>query len=60
MIDKLQFLRSLILSKKTNRKILVIESDDWGSERIPNKVSRELLQKKGIDMISNPHSLYDT
>lgn len=43
MIGKFQFLRSLVLSKKVNKKIIVIESDDWGSERIPNSEVREEL-----------------
>ena len=60
MIGKFQFLRSLVLSKKVNKKIIVIESDDWGSERIPNSEVREELATLGIDMESNPHSKYDS
>ena len=60
MKGKIQFLRSLILSKKTNRKIIVIESDDWGSERIPNGSARSILLSKGVDMDTNPHAKYDT
>jgi hypothetical protein len=52
MIGKFQFLRSLVLSKKVNKKIIVIESDDWGSERIPNSEVREELATLGIDMES--------
>ena len=53
-------MRSLVLSKKVNKKIIVIESDDWGSERIPNSEVREELATLGIDMESNPHSKYDS
>lgn len=60
MRGKIQFLRSLILSKKTNRKIIVIESDDWGSERIPNIETRTVLKASGIDMDTNPHAKFDT
>lgn len=60
MTGKLQYLRSLLLSKKLTRKIVVIESDDWGSERIPSLEVRNKLEKMGIDIYSNPHSTYDT
>jgi hypothetical protein len=33
---------------RTNRKIVVIESDDWGSIRMPSKKVFELLLSKGI------------
>src|SRR5690554_2726796 len=33
---------------KTDRKIVVIESDDWGSIRIPDKDTYERSLKKGI------------
>jgi hypothetical protein len=32
----------------TNRKIVVIESDDWGSIRMPSKETYDFLLKKGI------------
>lgn len=35
-------------SWKTNRKIVVIESDDWGSIRMPNKEVYNKLLKSGI------------
>lgn len=33
---------------RTNRKIIVIESDDWGSIRMPSREVYELLLSKGI------------
>lgn len=33
---------------KTNRKIIVIESDDWGSIRMPSKEVYELFLSKGF------------
>lgn len=60
MLGKLRFLQALFLSKKTSKKIVVIESDDWGSERIPNKEVRQKLSKLGVDMETNPHAIYDT
>jgi hypothetical protein len=41
---------------KTNRKIIVIESDDWGSIRMPDKKTYNKLQNSRI---SNSLSLYD-
>jgi len=39
---------------RTNRKIVVIESDDWGSIRMPSKYVRDILVKK------HPKSFYGT
>ena len=41
---------------KTNRKIIVIESDDWGSIRMPDNKTYNKLQNSRI---SNSLSLYD-
>lgn len=60
MKSKVHYLFSLIRSKKTSRKIVVFESDDWGSERIPNNDTKIALEKQGVDMNTNPHSRYDT
>lgn len=35
---------------RTNRKIVVIESDDWGSVRIQNKQAFEALKHKGLNV----------
>ena len=48
------------LGWKTNRKIIVIESDDWGSIRMPNQKVRENFIKKGYDLGNNPYCKYDT
>lgn len=44
---------------KTKKKILVFESDDWGSIRMSGKESNERLQKGGIDIQSNNFWRYD-
>lgn len=33
---------------KTNRKLLIFESDDWGAIRMPGKAAHKALQKAGI------------
>jgi len=38
---------------RTNRKIVVIESDDWGSIRMPSKEAFNNLQATGIDLLSD-------
>jgi len=43
---------SNLLGWRTNKKIVVIESDDWGSIRMPSISSFEKLKDKGLDLIS--------
>lgn len=38
---------------------MVIESDDWGSIRMPSKEARETLRKEGIQINTNPFSKLD-
>lgn len=45
---------------KTNRKIVVIESDDWGSVRMPNKEIYHKLLNKGVRVDLCPYNKYDT
>lgn len=45
---------------KTNRKIVVIESDDWGSIRMPSKQVYNELIKKGIRVDNDPYNKYDS
>lgn len=45
---------------RTNRKIVVFESDDWGSIRMPNKKTYQRAQKKGLSVETNPYCRYDT
>lgn len=44
----------------TNRKIVVIESDDWGSIRMPSREVYEKLLKKGIRVDNLPYNRYDS
>lgn len=48
---------------KTNRKIVVIESDDWGSIRMPSQQVSNELEAYGIDISSSDshrYNRYDT
>ncbi|MBL7873744.1 MAG: hypothetical protein JNM78_19145 [Cyclobacteriaceae bacterium] len=48
---------------RTNRKIVVFESDDWGSIRMPSVRAYESLKKLGVDMDSGDSmrfNQYDT
>ena len=38
---------------RTKRKLIVLESDDWGSIRMPSVEAYNNLQKAGIDLISD-------
>lgn len=44
----------------TRRKIVVIESDDWGSIRMPSKAIYELFLDKGIRVDKDPYCRYDS
>ncbi len=43
----------------THRKIVVFESDDWGSIRIPSKECRDNLINSGFDFSNQPFNLFD-
>jgi|SRR5690554_2459379 len=45
---------------RTNRKIVVIESDDWGSIRMPNTTVQKKYEALGYDITNNPYCKYDT
>jgi hypothetical protein len=44
----------------TNRKLLVFESDDWGSIRIKDKHAYDILTNKGIPLDKSRYTLYDS
>lgn len=45
---------------RTNKKIVVIESDDWGSIRMPNKEVYLKSLKIGLEPDKNPYTRFDT
>jgi hypothetical protein len=45
---------------RTNRKIVVIESDDWGSIRMPSKEVYEKCLNAGYPVDLNPYERYDS
>ena len=48
------------LGFKTNRRLLVIESDDWGSIRMPSKEAYEYLIKVKSISANDPFARYDS
>ena len=44
---------------RTSRRIIVIESDDWGSIRMPSKKAYDELKQKGIDLDSGDSYRYN-
>ena len=48
------------MDRRTDRKILVIESDDWGSIRVPSIEAKCYLLRKGYDMDSRPFERCDS
>jgi hypothetical protein len=49
-----------ILGWTTNQKIIVIESDDWGSNRMPDKTTYNYLLSKGIKVDKCPFCKFDS
>lgn len=45
---------------KTKRKLLIIESDDWGSICIPDRKTYNTLLKKGLPVDQNRYNKFDT
>ena len=58
--DKLAHTLVHSLGWRTNRKIIVIESDDWGSIRMPSKEVYDLFLKDGFRVDADPYCKYDT
>ena len=48
------------LGWKTNRKIVVFESDDWGMTRMPSKNIYDELLQKGYSVDKCPYNKYDS
>jgi len=48
------------LGWNTNRRIIVIESDDWGSIRMPSKNVYNKFLSKGIPVDQSPYCRYDS
>ena len=46
MLDKIKRHISNIPGWRTNRKLVVFESDDWGSIRMPDKKTFEKIQNQ--------------
>ncbi|MDJ0646050.1 MAG: hypothetical protein QNJ57_08735 [Flavobacteriaceae bacterium] len=49
-----------IPGKRIKRKLLVFESDDWGSIRTPNVNIRDLFLRKKLLSDTDPFAMYDT
>ena len=45
--------------KRSSKKLLIIESDDWGSIRIPNKKVQEYLINEKLIQPTDPFSAFD-
>lgn len=48
------------LGWRTNSKIVVIESDDWGSIRVPSLEIKKMYEKLGYNLNNNPYCQFDT
>jgi hypothetical protein len=59
LFSKTQILYNSIRGYTSNKKYLVIESDDWGATRMPSRDVYDLLYSKGVDVASNPFNRLD-
>lgn len=50
---------SNVPGKRTRRKIVVFESDDWGSIRMPSLQTFRALQQAGLDLTSGSGAVYN-
>lgn len=46
--------------RSISRKVIVFESDDWGTIRIPSYSAYQRLKNQGVDLDSNPYNRFDT
>lgn len=60
MLGKLRKHLSNVPGWRTSRKIIVIESDDWGSVRIKDKSAYEAMRKAGLDVERSNFTRYDS
>ena len=60
MIKSIKKIITNIQGWKTNRKIIVIESDDWGSIRMPSKEVYNKSINNGYKVDLNPYERYDS
>ena len=44
---------------KTGRKLVILESDDWGSVRMPSKEVFDSLMREGVDLLSDEGFRYN-
>lgn len=49
-----------VRGQKLSRRFLVLESDDWGSVRMPDRTSYKALLKGGLRVDACPYLRYDT
>lgn len=56
-----EFIKNLsnIPGWRSDRQIVVIESDDWGSIRMPSKAAYKAMEQKGIDLDSGDSKRYN-
>lgn len=60
MIGKIKKHIINVRGPRLKEKLLVLESDDWGSIRIPDSERQTALVRKGLISPSDPFSRYDT
>ena len=60
IIERIKYQLGNIPGWRTNRKLVVIESDDWGSIRMPSREVYDLLVSEGIPLQKATYNRYDS
>jgi hypothetical protein len=60
MLNKAKVFYYYFKSVKTRKPVVIIESDDWGGIRMPNKETYDKLFKAGLKVSSNPFNKFDS
>lgn len=60
LIDQIKRYGQNLLGPRTDRKILIIESDDWGSIRMPSDSVYQQLASKPYQVDKDPYLKYDS
>ena len=60
MFSKVRKVIGNTLGWRTNNKIIVIESDDWGSIRMPSTKTFDHLVQRGFTIADDPYCKYDS
>ncbi len=60
LIENVKYQLANLIGYRTKRKLVIIESDDWGSIRMPSREVYEMLIAKGVPLQKSTYNRYDS